>query len=35
MTEIHKLVPEVLRKAELSDIADVEKWGKAWKSLLG
>ena len=35
MTEIRKLVLEVLRKAELSDIADVEKWKKAWKPLLG
>ena len=33
MTEIRKLVLEVLRKAELSDIADVEEWKKAWKPL--
>ena len=33
MTEIRKLVLEVLRKAELSDIADVKEWEKTWKPI--
>ena len=34
MTEIRKQVLEVLRKAELSDIADSEEWKKTFKPLV-
>lgn len=33
MTEIREQVLEVLRKAELSDIADSEEWKKTFKQL--
>lgn len=33
MTEIREQVLEVLRKAELSDIADSEEWKKTFKKL--